>query len=78
MIGGLLLSKNFGGADSKPAILSVNPDIIIVGSDWLKKDYCKQMGFTPEWLEDHNIALMYIPYTQNISTTIIKERLNAR
>ena len=63
------------GQDSKPTILKVKPDIIVVGSDWMKKDYFKQMSFTPEWLEEHKIALCYIPRYLEMSTTLIKERI---
>lgn len=66
---------NISGADSKPTIASVNPDIIVVGSDWEKKDYYKQMQFTPDWLKEQGIRLIYVPYTNPISTTIIKKRL---
>lgn len=64
------------GEDSKPTILAVNPDVIVIGSDWLKKDYLKQMRFTPEWLEEQKIALMYIPRHLSISTSEIKKRLS--
>jgi glycerol-3-phosphate cytidylyltransferase len=66
---------NISGADSKPTITSVMPDIIIVGSDWEKKDYCKQMQFTQGWLDKQGIKLIYVPYTGSISTTEIKKRL---
>jgi len=66
---------NYGGADSKPAIESVGPDLIIIGDDWADKDYYKQMGFTAEWLDEHNIKVRYVPYTKHVSTTIIKNRL---
>lgn len=66
---------NSGGTDSKPAILSVQPDIIAIGSDWALKDYYKQMDFEQSWLDKLNISLIYIPYTQGISSTNIKERL---
>jgi len=69
---------NSGGADSKPAILSVNPDIIAIGTDWAKKDYYKQMQFTQEWLDDNDILLVYLAYTEGISTTEIKRRINDR
>ncbi len=72
-----MVIKNIGGADSKRTILQVYPRIIIIGMDWLSKDYCKQMGFTPEWLQERGIALMYIPYTEGISTTEINKRLSA-
>lgn len=70
--------SNDSGEDSKPTILRVNPNVIVIGNDWLSKDYCKQMGFTPEWLREQSISLVYLPYTEGISTTLIKERMNAR
>jgi len=65
---------NSGGADSKISILSVMPDIIVIGSDWARKDYYKQMQFTQDWLDEKGIGLAYIPYTKGISTTNIKGR----
>ena len=70
-----LVIPNSGGADSKPAILEANPDIIVIADDWCKKDYYKQMGFTQQWLDEMDIILCYIPYTQGVSTTILKERI---
>jgi glycerol-3-phosphate cytidylyltransferase len=67
---------NDSGGDSKPTITKVNPDFIVIGSDWAVKDYYKQMGFTQEWLDNHNITLIYTPYTQDISTTHIKKTLH--
>ena len=67
---------NLSGTDSKPTIVSVHPDYIIVGSDWKKKDYYKQMQFTPQWLKEQGIILIYLPYTEGISTTEIKRRIN--
>lgn len=66
--------ENTGGSDSKPAIEWVKPNVIAIGSDWAKRDYYKQMGFTQDWLDSKNIALTYIPYTKDISTTDIKAR----
>ena len=66
---------NFGNEDSKPAIIEASPDIIAIGSDWARKDYYKQMQFTQDWLDKLNISLIYIPYTQGISSTEIKARL---
>jgi len=69
---------NLGGADSKPTIQAIDPDIVIIGSDWARKDYYKQMSFTQDWLDERGIGLAYIPYTQGISSTIIKERMTFR
>jgi glycerol-3-phosphate cytidylyltransferase len=66
---------NYAGADSKPSILSIMPNIIVIGSDWAKKDYYSQMGFDQEWLDMNGIGLCYVPYTPGISTTNIKGRM---
>lgn len=66
---------NIGGADSTLAIESVNPDLIVIGSDWARRDYYAQMGFDQDWLDERGIGLCYIPYTQGISSTAIKERM---
>lgn len=65
---------NFGGQDSKPVIEMVNPDIIAIASDWAKKDYYAQMSFTQEWLDKNGILLVYLPYTEIISTSEIRRR----
>ena len=50
-------------------------DIVAIGSDWARKDYYKQMGFSQDWLDERGISLMYIPYTKGISTTELKRRI---
>ena len=69
---------NTGGADSKPSIEPVKPDIIAIGSDWARKDYHAQMQFDQDWLDARDISLIYIPYTDGISSTDIKRRLSKR
>jgi glycerol-3-phosphate cytidylyltransferase len=66
---------NTFGKDSKPTILSVRPNIIAIGDDWAHKDYYKQMNFTQSWLDEHNIVLIYIPYTKGISSSELKKRI---
>jgi glycerol-3-phosphate cytidylyltransferase len=66
---------NFGGEDSTISIEMVKPDYIIIGSDWARKDYYKQMGFTQDWLDEQGIGLIYVPYTKGISSTDIKKRM---
>lgn len=69
---------NFGGADSKPAISLVRPDYIVIGSDWATKDYYAQMGFDQDWLDKRGIGLVYLPYTDGISTTEIRKRMETK
>lgn len=66
---------NVGGHDSTIAIEQVKPDMIVVGSDWAKRNYYNQMCFDQDWLDDRGIGLCYIPYTEGISSTDIKGRL---
>lgn len=53
----------------------IRPDYLVIGSDWLSKDYLKQIGVSVQFLEERDISLVYVRYTPGISTTIIKERL---
>lgn len=72
---------NIGGPDSKPVIRQVNPNIVAIGSDWYRPgqyDYLKQMDFTWEWLHQRGITLAFIPRLGQISSTIIKERIQSR
>ena len=66
---------NLDGADSKPTILNVEPDFVVIGDDWAKKDYYAQMKFTQDWLDEQDIQLVYVPYTAGISTTDLKSRI---
>lgn len=66
---------NTGGPDSRIAIESVMPDMVVIGSDWARKDYYTQMAFDQDWLDERGIGLAYIPYTPGISSTAIKERM---
>lgn len=66
---------NIGGADSKPAILTINPDYIVFGDDYDLERYKKQIGVTDEWLKEHHIELKQFPYTKSISTTELKKRI---
>lgn len=62
------------GEDCIPTIENVRPDILVIGSDWLKKNYLEQIGVTAEYLEENNIALIYTPRRFE-STTEIKKRV---
>ena len=66
---------NIGGQDSKIAIDLVKPNYIVVGSDWAEKDYYSQMSFDQQWLNDRGIGLVYVPYTNTISSTAIRARM---
>lgn len=67
--------SNIGNEDSTISIDMVQPSIIAIGSDWARKDYYSQMGFTQDWLDKRGIGLVYFPYTPNISSTQIRQNL---
>ena len=56
-------------------VAKVNPELIVIGSDWGKKDYLGQLGITWEYLEQMGIGLVYVPRKSPISSSNIKERL---
>lgn len=66
--------ENVGDADSKIVIDTVKPDFILIGDDWATRDYYKQMSFTPQWLDDNGITLLYVPRQRKLSSTEIKDR----
>jgi len=64
--------NNEGG---KTLIYDVKPTLLVIGTDWAKKDYYKQIGLTSQQLESMGVLLVYLPYTEGISTTKLKESL---
>lgn len=71
-----LVVCNIGGADSKPAIEVVGPDIVAIGADWAPpKDYMAQMQFSQEWLTSMGIELRFIPLLAGHSSTNTRRRL---
>jgi cytidyltransferase-like protein len=53
-------------------IQDVNPDYVVVGGDWLARDYLGQIGAAPSDFE--RIGLVYLPRGRTISSTQIRER----
>lgn len=66
--------ENEGDEDSRWIITKVKPDFIVIGDDWAKKNYYAQMQFTPQWLMDRRIVLLYVARLRELSSTQIKER----
>ena len=64
------------GPDSKPLIESINPDFLVIGSDWAPpKDYYAQLQITQEWLAERDIALLYLDRMGDHSSTNLKARI---
>lgn len=80
MIGSIPLvdsvSENLYGDSRKSLDEIFDLDMIVIGSDWHGKDYLKQLGLTWEWLRDREVGICYVPYTEGISSSEIKKRIN--
>lgn len=57
-------------------LIEEKPHVLVVGSDWAKKDYFSQIGVTLDWLTQNDILLIYTEYTKEVSTTILKSNFN--
>jgi glycerol-3-phosphate cytidylyltransferase len=66
---------NWDGADSRRIVDAVQPDFVVVGDDWQTRDYNKQMGWDDAWLKDRDIRIIYVPYTQSVSSSDIINRI---
>lgn len=72
--------QNRMGADSRPTIEAVRPDIIAIGTDWAGRDYYLQMGFDQPWLDARRITLLYVAhaFSSTLSSSDIKVRVAQR
>lgn len=69
---------NTGGADSRPAILESGAALIFHGDDWTGDSLKGQLGLNDVWLAEHGVDLVYIRYTQGVSSSVIEERVMSR
>lgn len=58
--------------DLKPLLLEVQPDLLAIGSDWEGR-YNEQIHMTDSELLSLGVRLIYLPYTEGISSSYIKE-----
>lgn len=54
--------------DNKEVICKYGINIIVHGDDWCGMSYLEQIRLTPEFIQEHQIQLIYLPYTKGIST----------
>jgi glycerol-3-phosphate cytidylyltransferase len=60
--------------DLKPLLAQIRPAYLVIGSDWADR-YIAQIQADAQYLQYLNTALVYVPYTTGISSTILKHRL---
>lgn len=65
---------NKGDEDCGEVIDDIKPQYLVVGSDWLDKDYLKQTNLNRKYLEDMGISLVFTPRFYDSSSSI-KERI---
>lgn len=61
----------------RPMLILVKPDILVIGSDWGDR-YFEQIQLTKYDLKDLGVTMVYLPYTQEISTSSLTERIRER
>lgn len=53
-------------------IRALMPDLLAVGSDWLDRDYLRQIGTSAEELVALDVSVLFLPRTPGISTTQLR------
>ena len=51
------------------------PDYIVHGDDWTGDSLLAQLGIDEAFLHDHEILMYYAPYTKDISSRGVRDRL---
>ena len=52
-----------------------NPDYIVMGDDWQSKDYFKQLCIDQPFLDRIGCDMLFVPYTDGISSSQIIEKI---
>ena len=63
--------------DNKEYIKKYGINVIVHGDDWDGEGYLKQIRVTPEFLEEHHVEMVYLPYTKGISTSELVEKIRS-
>lgn len=59
-------------------VRDLTPDLLVVGSDWLDRDYTAQIGMSAAELADLDVSVLFLPRTRGVSSTELREALEAR
>lgn len=63
--------------DSRPTILRTGADVVIHGDDWQGPSFYAQLGVTDVWLCDHGVQVVIVPYTPDVSSSLLRARAEA-
>ena len=61
--------------DSAYLFAKLSPDVFVCGNDWIDRDHLVSSGLTTDFLNDHDITLVYTPRRHSMSTTEILQRV---
>lgn len=67
-----LVVCNIGDFSSRECIDVVNPDLLVIGSDWAEKDYLGQLGIDQAWLDERRLVIRYVPRTRGVSSSALR------
>lgn len=84
VVDGVMINEH--GEDSKPGVLTAarigNPGErqwpvthVAHGADWRDDSLMEQLQFTPEWMDEHGIEMLYIDLSEAMNTTSIRQRV---
>lgn len=59
----------------RECIEEVEPDLLVIGSDWARRDYYAQIDVNQDFMDERNIGMLYIPRRTDLSTSLIKDRV---
>ena len=59
--------------EQRANIERIDPNFIVVGTDWMRPEILPQLGIDDAFLRAHNIAMLFIPRFVSISSTSIKK-----
>ncbi len=71
----VVLKNDQASGSAKELIKESGAKLIVIGSDWARKDYVGQLGLNWDWLDRQGIGICYLNYTKGISTTELKRRI---
>lgn len=61
--------------DNKEYLKQYNIDVIVHGDDWDADGYMEQIRVTTDFLNENNITLEFLPYTEGISTSELIQKI---
>lgn len=53
----------------------VQPNALVIGSDWHERSYLAQIGLSQEEIDGLSVGVLYLPRTPDISTSEIRGRI---